>query len=92
MKDDDIAKEALRKGELLQPKKTDPAVNFLGELVDLLPIAYQDTVINIALVLIGIIWIVDMVTIDPLPFLDEAGLTYLLYLLWRLKQSKKSST
>ena len=88
MKDEEIAEEAKKKGQLLQPKKADPAVNYLGELLNLIPAAHQDLVINIALALVGLVWLVDVITPDPLPLLDEAGLTYLLFLLYRLKQSR----
>jgi len=90
MKDEEIARDALSKELQAPAAKVDPAVKYLGQLLDIIPAPYQNLALNVSLALIGVLWIVDVITPDPLPFIDEAGLTYLLYLLWKLKQTRSS--
>ena len=91
MKDEEIAKQAIENGPLKPPKTKVKGEGIIDELVGLFPAEYHKVVINVGLGLIGLVWIVDMITPDPIPFIDEAGLAYLFYLLWAYKKNSSKS-
>lgn len=73
-----------------QPGSLEPKDNkkFLGykvfqKIMDKIPVKYRNLIVWISFAVVFIIWILDIVIADPLPFVDEAALTFLLYILTR---------